>query len=447
MNSKAVLLFFALATSLWARQGLVETRDGKRFQGQIRLDASALIIADAKLDLLARVELTNLLELTFQADAAEAPAPAADGAAAQETTAPSSGWRNEDIGSVNAGGSASWNAGVLRVESSGTNIAGDSDAFHFVYRRVKGDSEIVTRVLQVQPSAPRAKAGVMMRDGLSADCRNVLLALRPGRGGVFQWREAQGEATTGQPQFDLLVPSWIRLQREGDTFTAYRSNNGRQWRPVNHIALPMSENIYVGLAVAGTRESIASASVANVTHSLFDQVREGAAAKESPFVPRVRLRGGSLVVGRILAADASGIRFRGAESRPAVSLRDATSILFQGLPYRFTPLIEAGRSGVLLAGGEFIEGDCRGVENGKVTISSVLFGLRSFDSSRDVVALVLSKPALARHDCEVKTVGGSIWLGTDLEIARDEIHLHDAALGGCRFSIHELAEIRWHGKS
>src|SRR6266704_573726 len=175
MNFKAVLVFFALATGLWARQGLVETRDGKRFQGQIRLDTSALIIADAKRDLLARVEATNFLELTFQADAAEAPAPAADGADDDETTAPSSGWRSEDIGSVNLGGSASWNAGVLRVESSGTNIAGDSDAFHFVYRRVKGDSEIVTRVLQVQPSAPRAKAGVMMRDDLSADCRNVLL--------------------------------------------------------------------------------------------------------------------------------------------------------------------------------------------------------------------------------------------------------------------------------
>src|SRR5258708_6990711 len=204
MNSKAFLLFFALATGLWARQGLVETRDGNRFQGQIRLDTSALIIADAKRDLLARVELTNLLELTFQTDVAEAPEAAAD-----ETTAPSSGWRNEDIGSVNVVGSASWNAGVLRVESSGTNIAGDSDAFHFVYRRVKGDSEIVTRVLQVQPSAPRAKAGVMMRDGLSADCRNVLLALRPGRGGVFQWRAARGEATTRQPPFHLFLPSLI----------------------------------------------------------------------------------------------------------------------------------------------------------------------------------------------------------------------------------------------
>src|SRR5260370_18465282 len=154
MNSKAVLLFFALATGLWARKGLVETRDGNRFQGQIRLDASALIIADAKRDLLARVELTNLLELTFQADAAEAPAPAADGAAPEVTATPSSSWRNEDIGSVSVGGSASWNAGVLRVEGSGTNIAGDSDAFHFVYRCVQGDSEIVTRVLQVQPVAP-----------------------------------------------------------------------------------------------------------------------------------------------------------------------------------------------------------------------------------------------------------------------------------------------------
>src|SRR5260370_7976074 len=133
MNSKAVLLFFALATGLWARKGLVETRDGNRFQGQIRLDASALIIADAERHLLARVELTNLLELTFQADAAEAPAPAADGAAAEETAAPSSSWRNEDIGSVSVGGSASWNAGVLRAEGSGTNIAADTHPFHSPY--------------------------------------------------------------------------------------------------------------------------------------------------------------------------------------------------------------------------------------------------------------------------------------------------------------------------
>src|SRR5260370_13644200 len=104
MTSKAGLLFFALATGLWARQGLVETRDGNRFQGQIRLDTSALIIADAKRALLARVELTNLLELTFQADAPDASTPAADGPAAEETSAPSSGWRNAHTRSRKSGG-------------------------------------------------------------------------------------------------------------------------------------------------------------------------------------------------------------------------------------------------------------------------------------------------------------------------------------------------------
>src|SRR5258708_14120642 len=117
MNSKAVLLFFALATGLWARQGLVETRDGNRFQGQIRLDTSALIIADAKRDLLARVELTNLLELTFQTDVAEAPEAAPD-----ETTAPSSGCRNQDIRRVNVVGTARWNAGLLTRPRSPTTL-------------------------------------------------------------------------------------------------------------------------------------------------------------------------------------------------------------------------------------------------------------------------------------------------------------------------------------
>ena len=48
--------------------------------------------------------------------------------------------------------------GVYTVKASGADIFGTSDQFHFVYKQLSGDGQIVARVASVQNTNARAKA-------------------------------------------------------------------------------------------------------------------------------------------------------------------------------------------------------------------------------------------------------------------------------------------------
>jgi hypothetical protein len=76
-------------------------------------------------------------------------------------------WTNLDIGNVVLTGSASYSGDVLTVQGAGADIGGTVDAFHFVYQTLSGDGELVTKLDSIQNTNPSAKAGVMMRDGLT----------------------------------------------------------------------------------------------------------------------------------------------------------------------------------------------------------------------------------------------------------------------------------------
>jgi len=441
-KSRLNVIFPALAiclaaSGLLAREGVVQTRDGHFLDGHIRFESNLVIVANSAKDLLVFVDLTNLAELTFKQE----PAVLRSEAAAVDGVLPAP-WRGEDLGSARLAGAATCHSGLFRLRSWGTNIFGESDAFHFVYKPITGDSEIVARVLQVQSSAPWAKAGLMMRESLAADSRAVLLAMTPGRAGMFQWRETKGDATLGEEQRGMFVPSWIKLRREGDVFTAAKSRNGRQWSPAGRVVIPMGEAIFVGMAVAGVQETTPKRSWPRNAGAVFDNVREALFLENDSFIPIVQLQSGSRAVGRISQADERQIQFAGAPAPSPIPSFSVARILFRWLPDGLSKKLNSGRPGALLASGEFIEGDFKGIEKGQVKMSSVLMGLHSFDLNNELVAVVLRKPYLAPHDYEVKTLNGSVWMGTGLRIERDQVVLQERSLGVQRISVHEVLELK-----
>jgi regulation of enolase protein 1 (concanavalin A-like superfamily) len=46
------------------------------------------------------------------------------------------------------------------------------------------------------------------------------------------------------------APYWVRLVRQGDTVTAYRSADGRRWTETGSETVELAETAYVGLAAA-----------------------------------------------------------------------------------------------------------------------------------------------------------------------------------------------------
>ncbi len=436
-----MLIGWVLANSSPARLGVVETRDGHVYEGHIRFDSNLLVIANAANNILASVDVTNLTQMTFPKELA-----APDNEVAPPESMWPGPWQNEDVGSVRLPGSVICAAGLFRLNSSGTNIFGQSDAFHFVFKPISGDSELVARVLQVQFSAPWAKAGVMMRESLRADSPNVALVLTPLRMGVFAWRETGGDTTHSEVERGILIPHWIKLRREGNTFTASESRNGRQWRSAGRVTVSMKDDIFVGLAVTGVDEGASRPKRPSINRSMFDSVRE-APFLVNDFTPVIQLQNGSRAVGRISLADEWQVQIAGAPPALPIPTASVARLLFQWLPYGWTRKVNSGQPGVLLTSGEFIEGGFKGIEKGRVRISSVLLGWRSFDLNNEVAAVVLRKLSVTPQQYEVKTLDGSVWFGSALQIEKEQILLHEKSLGTRRIAVHELLEVNRRAKT
>src|ERR1041385_5542482 len=104
MNRPVLIAFLFCALSVAARTGFVETRDGKSYEGHVRIETNRLIIANAEQNLLVSVPATNLLELSFKPDPAP-PAPAPSSPAAVTGLLPEP-WSDRDLGDFEIAGGA-----------------------------------------------------------------------------------------------------------------------------------------------------------------------------------------------------------------------------------------------------------------------------------------------------------------------------------------------------
>ena len=162
---------------------------------------------------------------------------------------------DSDVGAVGAAGASSSSGGTTSVSGAGADIWGAADAFHYSYRHVTGDVEIVARIASVQYVSAWSKAGVMVRESLGASSRHASVFVTPAKGVAFQRRlESSGISTS--TAVAGVAPRWVKLTRRGATFTAYTSVDGVTWTPVASDTVPMASDIYVGLAVTSHSQGV-----------------------------------------------------------------------------------------------------------------------------------------------------------------------------------------------
>jgi hypothetical protein len=184
------------------------------------------------------------------------------------------GWTYRDIGKNAVAGSdryADAGDGTFIVSATGSNIGGKSDGIGFVFTRASADSVLTARVIDrdVRRAGRRARIGIMMRESLEPDARSLGLVI-----GDFGQREAHFVARTAKGQGSTEVPgngysgtwpTWLRLERSGDAFTAYQSDDGARWFKVASSSVPMATQIFAGLAVASDSQNPASLTVDHVS--------------------------------------------------------------------------------------------------------------------------------------------------------------------------------------
>jgi regulation of enolase protein 1 (concanavalin A-like superfamily) len=138
-------------------------------------------------------------------------------------------------------------AALLRAR--GRDIWSTADEFHFAWVQVSGDVRITARVASVTNVSPWAKAGVMVRENLTAGSKHAMTAITPGNGVAFQRRTTTGGTSTHTAGVAVAAPYWVRMTRAGNTFTAHQSPDGVTWTQVGTVAISMSASAYVGLAL------------------------------------------------------------------------------------------------------------------------------------------------------------------------------------------------------
>lgn len=414
-----------------ARRGYVRTRQGRILEGHMRFESNAVVVVDASRDLWAEVVLTNVAALGFESVAEETIAPQASFSGSLPVP-----WTSEDVGSVREPGGSEFKGGSFFVRGMGTNVLADGDSFHFVCKRVTGQSELVAHVLHVQNTDPWAQAGVMFRESLAADAKHVFLAVTASRGGVLTSRDRKGGDTTVQLDGRMARGYWLKLKRDTEKVLALASPDGRRWRVVDRLLWPMEDELYAGMAVVSAREGVRG-------ESIFDQVEEGASLRNRAWVPKIELKSGSTQAGYIERMDDTALWFDAKERRMPISTFGVALVRFQPVPLKLAPLLSAGRKGVLLESGEFVEGECSGISNHRLTLSSVPLGLRRYDVNNEVIAVVLGKRAvLPQRNFEVTTTDGAIWLALDVALDREGVVLREPYLGTRRIYMHEIVEVR-----
>jgi regulation of enolase protein 1 (concanavalin A-like superfamily) len=177
---------------------------------------------------------------------------------------PASEWANQDIGWPGATGSARYDSATeaWTIQGDGRDIWDQSDAFHYVYKPLSGDGEIIKRVVSVEYTDPWAKAGVMIRESLSASSKHAHLIIAPSYGCRFQLRRITGSGSESDTPVTNLQhirpPHWVRLVRRGNQFRAYHSNDGRNWEELlwGPQTVVMRNDVYIGMVVTSHADGV-----------------------------------------------------------------------------------------------------------------------------------------------------------------------------------------------
>ncbi|HVZ22473.1 MAG TPA: hypothetical protein VG871_15475 [Vicinamibacterales bacterium] len=166
------------------------------------------------------------------------------------------GWSSTDVGNVVEAGGASEQQGGWTVSGSGGDIWGTADAFHFLYRPMRGSKHLVARIDDLQNTYPFAKAGVMLRAGLDAGAATAILDVKPGGGVEFMARATDGADMAFLGGGSVSLPAWLQLDWSAPgggapaAVTASVSQDKVNWTPVGSTASVTVPEIYdAGVAV------------------------------------------------------------------------------------------------------------------------------------------------------------------------------------------------------
>jgi TolB protein len=163
-----------------------------------------------------------------------------------------------DVGRVSHAGSASYDraSGTYTIAGAGANVWANRDAFHYVWRKMKGDFILTARgALQGKGVEAHRKFGWMIRSSLDSSAAHASAVVHGDGLTSLQFRRVAG-GTTEEVRSPVTGADVIQLERRGDTYVMSVAKYGDTLSTVQTSNLSLSDDVYVGLFVCAHNDTV-----------------------------------------------------------------------------------------------------------------------------------------------------------------------------------------------
>ena len=195
-----------------------------------------------------------------------------------------------DVGQVKHKGSSAYNtqSQAYTITGSGANIWAGKDAFHFLWRKIKGDFILRANGTFIgKGHDPHRKWGWMVRSSLDSNSKYLDAAVHGDGLSALQYRPESG-AETLEIRSSLVAPDVVQLERKGRSYTMSVAKAGETFVAQHIEELDLGDDVYVGLFVCAHHPDV-------LEKAMFSNVRIVVPAADS-LVPYRQYIGSNLEV-------------------------------------------------------------------------------------------------------------------------------------------------------
>jgi fibronectin type 3 domain-containing protein len=156
-------------------------------------------------------------------------------------------WLDTDIGGVGVAGSGNYNNGTFTISGEGADIGSASDSGNLGYMTMTNNGALIARLAS---TGTGGKVGLMFRESTNSNSK-MAAVLFDVWGGIarFPTRNSAGGNMSWIDGPVMAVPQWFKLQRSGNTYSGYTSEDGASWTGVGTNTFTMNSVVLAGLAV------------------------------------------------------------------------------------------------------------------------------------------------------------------------------------------------------
>ncbi len=163
-----------------------------------------------------------------------------------------------DVGEVRRVGSAYYDdeKHAYTIAGAGTNISKEKDAFHFLWRRIKGNFIVTMRVEFAGASEnPHGNLGWMARTSMEANSKHVEATINRDGLTALQFRHSKG-GLSEEIRMPLDKVQVIQLERKGNCYLMSAARYGEPFVMIQACEIDLGDDIYVGLFACSHKEDL-----------------------------------------------------------------------------------------------------------------------------------------------------------------------------------------------